>query len=118
MSHSVPFELEALRHRNDRLSKALLNAARRIEVLTKNLRTKDAEIAQLRRELPYRAPGLVEVQGVRHDHEVGRPVGLPYCPYCEGVGLLVRLSADVSLDGHPYRCKCCAAIFGRDRADN
>lgn len=94
------------------LTEALSEAKLGLVDVAEQLRTKDAEIADLKQKIIYRAENLIDHNGFRYASDDGQAHGLPYCPACEHKGLYIKLAQDRSTNGYPYKCPSCKANYG------
>jgi hypothetical protein len=62
----------------------------------------------------YRSANLVDYAGLRWETEGKMPVGQPYCPHCEGLGLLVKLVDGKEKGG--LCCICCDSVYRKPAA--
>ena len=77
------------------------------------MRDKDAEIAGLAKAIAYKAEHLVERGPYRYKAIEGHPLGLPFCPVCEGRGLFIHIVQHRGNgNGISYHCPACKSQFG------
>jgi hypothetical protein len=70
------------------------------------LRTKDAEIAELKKRKAEAKP-MVEANGFQYEEVDGKPKGLPFCPNCLSEGVQMRPAKVL----HAFQCPRCKSFF-------
>lgn len=80
-----------------------------------DLRSKDAQLAELRKAFEFARDNTVVTRGMRYEKTPkGGPQGMPFCDRCEKVdGRLIRIvGTQTSKDGYKAICPQCKSDYG------
>jgi hypothetical protein len=105
---ALKLESTALKLKVTALSQQLKRTKAQVVEARGDLRIKDDLVSALRHSIRYGTYKVIKRGGLHYEAVDGKQSGSPYCPNCEGNGLLVKL-ADDAMSGR--RCSVCGANF-------